>query len=255
MPQIDTEGISLRAIRYSETSQIVTLLTREAGMVRVMGKGTFKKRQGPLDLLQVYRILLITKPSGALATLCEWECIDPLPGVRKTFEHLLAAWYKAEIAGFLAPEGEAFRVVYETVRDSLEDLDRGADPATNTLLFAGRMLGLSGYQPALDGCGTCGKPVPLRGTIHYEGGHLICRSCPKENSQRYGGSALALVRSLLSSAAADSTSVRYPPHLVIRAQEFLDDQFREITERDLRTVRYWKQWGSARGKAERVKAL
>ena len=245
MPHLVTEGIPLRGIRYSETSQILTLLTREGGTVRAIAKGAHRKKGGPVDTLQVYRLTLITKGSGALATLCEWDCLDPLPGLRRDLNRLLAAWYKAEVAAFLAPEGAAATDVYDGVRESLADLDRGADPAMNTLLFSGRMLRLSGHQPALQHCGGCQRTVPLRGHVHYSGGTLLCHACRGEDARTYPGAAVALVGSLLEAAPRDSRTVRYPPHLVVQAQAFLDDQFREITEKDLRIVRYWKRWGSA----------
>lgn len=243
MPHIDTEGIPLRGIRYSETSQILTLLTRGHGAVRAIAKGAHRKKGGGVDLLRIYRVVLITKPSGALATLCEWECTDPLTLIRLELDRLLAAWYKTEVAEFLSPEGTMVGEIYEILRESLRELDDGAPVATNTLLFAGRMLRLSGYQPSLEKCGDCGKGVPLRGTVRYLGGTLLCDPCRGERAQSYPGAALALVRSLLASGTGDARSVRYPPHLLVGAQAFLDDRFREICERDLRTLRYWKRWG------------
>lgn len=244
MPHLKTEAIPLRVIRYSESSQILTLLSREAGTVSAIAKGAHRKRAGPLDLLQIYRTALITKRSGALATLCEWECLDPLYGIRRQLDRLFAAFFKAEVAGFLAPEGAAAEDVYDTVRDSLRDLARGADPAANTLLFSARMMHLSGYQPSLERCGGCGTDIPLRGTVHFGGGNLLCPSCRGEDARPYAGAAVALVRSLQGRAAAEARGARYPTRIARQAQGFLDDRFREITERDLRTVRYWRQWGS-----------
>jgi DNA repair protein RecO (recombination protein O) len=242
VPKIVTEAIPLRTVRYSETSQVVSLLTPEIGTVRAIAKGAFRRKGGALDPLRIYRVSVLTKISGALSTLTDWECRHPLPGLRRDLDRLLAACYKAEIAGYLAPEGVEASEVYPVVRESLVRLDAGAEPAVNTLLFSARMIRLSGFQPSLDVCGACGRAIPLRGQVACRGGTLICGRCPAEDARSYPGAALALLRSIRGSPREEA---RYPPHLVVQAQQFLDDRFREMTERELRTMRYWKVWGGA----------
>jgi DNA repair protein RecO (recombination protein O) len=246
VPRILTEAIPLRTVRYSETSQIVSLLTPEIGTTRAIAKGAFRRKGGALDPLRIYRTAILAKRSGALATLTDWECRHPLAGLRRDFDRLLAGCYKAEIAGYLTPEGLEAGEIYGVVRESLRHLDGGGDPAVNTLVFSVRMLSLSGFQPSLEGCGRCRRPVPLRGDVIYGEGTLVCRRCGVGQAATYPGAALALVASLSSRGGAEGVEdARFPRHLVIQAQQFLDDRFREMTERELRTMRYWVRWGTA----------
>lgn len=244
MTRIQTEAIPLRLVRYSDSSQVVSLLTEEAGAVRAIAKGAWTRKGGAVDHLRIYRATVSPRRSGALAHLNDWLCIEPLAGLRRSLELFIAGSYKIEIASFLAPEGMHGTGIYRIVRDSLVALDRGADPRANTLLFGVRMLALSGFQPSFEGCGRCGRPVPLRGRVVFGDGNLWCDRHRPQHAQIYAGAALALLQSIPVAGGPERNGSRYPPHLLAEAQEFLDDRFREMSERDLRTMRYWKRWGT-----------
>ena len=244
MSRIQTEAIPLRAIRYSDTSQVVTLITAEAGTVRAIAKGAWTRKGGAVDHLRIYRTTVALSRSGALASLTDWLCTEPLAGLRRDLDRFIAASYKVEIVSFLAPEGVPVEPIYRLLRASLVALGDGAEPAANTLIFAARMLALSGFQPSLAGCGECGREVPLRGQVVFGEGNLWCKAHRHPHSRTYAGAALALLQSIPPAGTPERGDSRYPEHLLAEAQEFLDDRFREMTERDLRTMRYWKKWGS-----------
>ncbi|MFQ5491439.1 MAG: DNA repair protein RecO [Phycisphaerae bacterium] len=88
MTSIRDQGIVLRRLDFSESSQVLVLLTRDHGKVRVIAKGikrSTKTRFGTaIDLLDVGQVVLSVRAprQEALATLTEWDQSRSLLGLR-----------------------------------------------------------------------------------------------------------------------------------------------------------------------------
>ncbi|MEZ0230471.1 MAG: DNA repair protein RecO, partial [Planctomycetota bacterium] len=85
-----TDALVLRAIDYSETSQVAWFFTREHGRVHVIAKGARRPRspfEGALEPLVRGEILFYRKKRNAtdeesLDLLKEFDPVDRFPGVR-----------------------------------------------------------------------------------------------------------------------------------------------------------------------------
>jgi len=78
-------GICLRTVDYSETSQVVSFLTRDTGVVNLMAKGTKRpksKSGGAIDLLAEGDVLFSRKNPDALGLLMEFsETVSRTPQI------------------------------------------------------------------------------------------------------------------------------------------------------------------------------
>ena len=77
VPQLRDIAVCVRHWDFSETSQTVSLLTREHGILRGLAKGSRRDKgdfSGGIDLLTCGEVIAIVKPSGAMATLT--QCIS-----------------------------------------------------------------------------------------------------------------------------------------------------------------------------------
>ena len=88
MAAITDQAICLRRLDYSETSQVLVVLTRGHGKQRLIAKGIKRARKGqtPLgvDLLEHGQATFVPRSSGseALAPLTEWKQHDHLGALR-----------------------------------------------------------------------------------------------------------------------------------------------------------------------------
>ena len=80
MPSFTDSAICIRKLDWSETSQIVVLITEGHGKVSATAKGakrqspsTLAKFSGGIELLTAGEAVLITKPTADLANLIEWD--------------------------------------------------------------------------------------------------------------------------------------------------------------------------------------
>src|SRR5262245_26494731 len=93
-------ALVLRVVEFSETSCVVTLLTREFGRIGALAKGARRAKNpfdSALDLLTLCRVLFLRKSSGGLDLLTEARLerrFRPPPG---DVARLYAGYYLAEL--------------------------------------------------------------------------------------------------------------------------------------------------------------
>src|SRR5205823_8176349 len=101
MPLLVSEAIILHAFDYLESSRIVRLVTRDAGMRSALAKGARKSRRrfgSGLDLFAQGTAFLHTKPGRDLDTLSGFEDVRPRTDIGSDLERFTGAETIAEIA-------------------------------------------------------------------------------------------------------------------------------------------------------------
>ncbi|MHC4839544.1 MAG: DNA repair protein RecO [Planctomycetota bacterium] len=151
-----TTALCIRKIDFSETSQILTLITEKLGTVGVIAKGAKRKKSatnGPLDLMCLYNVVLYDRSkNGSLGILAQAELLEFFPQVRDDYLRYYAAQQIREIllAVHVAPE-DGTAVLLATVR-AMRELQAGLMPEIVTSRFAWMLLGQFGVRPVVDQC-------------------------------------------------------------------------------------------------------
>ena len=103
MALISDSAVVLTRLDYSETSQVIVLLTRAHGKVRAIAKGikrgTKKRFAAGIDLLDVGQVVVSSRyeRGPGLATVTEWKQTRSLSGLREKLFRIQGAQYVAEI--------------------------------------------------------------------------------------------------------------------------------------------------------------
>ena len=206
MPLISDHAVVLRRLDYSETSQVLVVLTREHGKARAIAKGikrsTKTRFAAAIDLLDVGRLVLSRRPGGGdeLAILTEWKQTLVFSGLRQTLPRLHAAQYAAEVVTALTEDWDPHRGVYDGVIELFEQASALDDPLPALVAFVSRLLTEVGLTPRFDACVSCGKAsgqCSRERDVHFsslEGG-LLCRDCEaaRVEKRRVEPAALALL--------------------------------------------------------------
>ena len=211
-----TRAIALSTVDYSDTSQIVSFLTRDVGLLDGIAKGAHRTRnpfEGPFDLAVHYEIGFIARRSSGLAIITEAEVLDGFRGLRGSWSRHVAASQTIEFLRGVSVAGEPTPELFDLAVVILDGLSTAAESLLAWILlgFEARALRLLGFLADIDSCVMCGRPRPGAGAAFFSpiGGGLVCRGCRGGAAAASGriatlsGAAVAALRELCETDASE----------------------------------------------------
>lgn len=148
-------GINLKSSPLGESDRLLTVLTKEFGLLRVVAPGARKHKSslgGRSSLFVVNQLLLARGKS--LDKIIQAESVESYPGLSQDLAKLTAGQYLAELALYQAlsdqPQTELFHLLREHL-SRLEQFPAGATlPSLTHATF--HLLVLAGVAPQVQSC-------------------------------------------------------------------------------------------------------
>jgi len=229
MASIRDEGVCVRHWDFSETSQTVSLLTRDHGLLRGLAKGARREKgafSGGIELLTRGEVVAIVK-SSSMATLTAWDLQETFPGVRSSLGSFHAGMYMADLCGQLLREGDPHPGAFEGLIGALRSLrgEGASDPAL--LVFQWSLLAECGYEPELTRDvrrGTALGAAPTYAFAPGLGGLITDADAGGVHAWRVRSETVELLRATARSGPPGSS----PAEAIGRANRLLATYVREI---------------------------
>lgn len=185
MSLITTDAIVLHAVPYLESSRIVRLATREAGVLSVVARGarSSKKRFGSgLDLFAEGQAQIQTRPGRDLHTLVGFDATRSRPGLAADLGRFTAASALVECVMRVVHDEAAPRV-YRGVAAGLDAIAEAPADRTvaMTLGVLWRLVSDVGFMPTIERCAECLAEIPPETDARFShvAGGVLCVGCAK----------------------------------------------------------------------------
>ncbi len=180
--QMNTDGLVIKATDTGESDRVVTVLTKDFGIVRAFANGAKRMKsrsQSATQLLSYSRFSIYKSKESYI--IDEAQCIEVFFKLREDIERLSLAQYFCELAGELTPEMDYTEDYLKLMLNSLHYLANGNRPQLLLkALTELRMLCLAGYMPDLTACSICGKFEDSLMFFDEENSQIFCSDCSKQ---------------------------------------------------------------------------
>ncbi len=179
------QAVCIRTVDYSETSQIVTLFTKDTGKLTAIAKGSKRTKSafdGPIEILSRGKIVYVGSNKEAMATLTEFQQQLPFRFPSRNLYTLNCSLLAAELLNNLTDDYDPHPLLFEAFIQFLEHLDESEDTLALLILFEFSLLKEIGLIPVFDHCPNCKTRYERRATsgsyyFSSEVNGLICRDC------------------------------------------------------------------------------
>jgi DNA repair protein RecO (recombination protein O) len=187
MPSVSTSAIVLSSLRYSETSKIVRLATREHGVQSAIAKGALRPRSrfgAALQLLSEGQAQLLMKEHRELHVLAAFDLKRLHVGLAANLERYAAACALSEVMLHFAPP-DPHPESFDLLRHGLQELETVADSSVEPLgfRFLWCLVSVLGFEPSVEVCVVDGTALPPEGPLPFStrDGGALCAVCATQH--------------------------------------------------------------------------
>jgi DNA repair protein RecO (recombination protein O) len=183
MPLVSTSAIVLSALRYSETSKILRLATREHGVQSAIAKGALRPKSrfgAALQVLSEGQAQLVLKEHRELHLLTAFDLRRLHVGLATDLERYASACALAEVMIRFAP-ADPHPESFDLLQRALGELESAPTPEVEAMGFRvlWQLVSVLGFEPSLDACVVDGTPLALSGPLPFStrDGGALCPDC------------------------------------------------------------------------------
>jgi len=211
-----TRAVVSKTMKMSNSSKLVSLITENHGLVKVMAKGARRPRSkfgAALEPITLINSIYYYRDTREIQNLSNADIIEPYTGLKSDLKILSVASGIIEIAQSQTAHEDPKAGTFYLVVDSLNGLETSSpkDAEKHLWRFVLRILDTAGYRPALDRCVMCGKkPKGKSVFFSFADGGLTC-SCT-DRGDKFGfmvsPGALMVMKNLMTEKIEDLPRLR-----------------------------------------------
>jgi DNA repair protein RecO (recombination protein O) len=189
-----TDAVILKAMKYRETSKIVTLYTRQFGKISAVAKGArgVKSKFGAaLEPMSYVSVVLYRKENRALQYITQCDIIKPFLDLFNKIEKMSVGMCVVELMDAVMHNEEENPPMFRLLVETLDAVDSSRKNVQNLFLFFEiHLASLLGFKPNFANCIMCGERLSAEAAsdfsvvIDLSQGGGICANCARGDSDR-----------------------------------------------------------------------
>ena len=238
-----TDGIVIKEGATGEQDRIVTVLTRDRGVIKAFANGARNPKNKNVSStgLLCYSDFLINKTQKGIYIIREATAREVFFSLRGDIVRLSLAQYFAELTYELAPREEDSSEYLSLLLNSVYLLTKGEK---NLRLIKAvlemRMLSIAGYMPSVVACGNCGCFESEVMFFSEFTGELFCAGCkPLEITRKLPLGVVTAIRHICFSDSNKIFSFSLPDESITLLSGVTEKYLRNITSRRYKTLDFF----------------
>ncbi|MCC7117927.1 MAG: DNA repair protein RecO [Anaerolineales bacterium] len=239
-------AVVLRHGDWGEADRLLTLYTREQGLLRALAKGARKVTSRKAGHLQPFTQISVQLAKGRdLLIVTQVETVNAFLALHDDLAKISYAAYAAELLLRFSYEEEGGNpTVFKLLTDTLSRLEKESDSWLALRYYEMRLLDAVGFRPQLFACANCGREIlPEDQFFSFTAGGAICSRCGDgvPNLLRISLEALKYLRHFQRSTYREAARARPNFEVQKEAEQLMQSYFTHLLERQLNTPNFIKQ--------------
>lgn len=243
-----TDGIVIREQMTGEQDRLVTILTREKGIIKgfVNGGRNPKNKNVSATGLLCYSEFSIEKTKKDVYVIKEATAKQVFFSLRENIVSLSLAQYFAELTYELAPREENSAEFLSLLLNAVYLVTEcKKDFSLIKAVTELRMLCLAGYMPSIVSCKNCGQYESENMYFDLYTGELFCEECNLRNSlEKLSLSVVSAMRFISFSDPGKIFSFSLPKDDLDNLSWITERYLKNITNRKYKTLEFYKMMTS-----------
>ncbi len=222
------EGIVISETPYGETSKIINLLTKEYGIIGIIGKGanSLKSPLRAVTLKYTYGFFHIYYKENKLSILKEVDVIDDLKTIKNDIILISYLSYLVDLAYQVSKQSSELGI-YEILIAGIKKINQGMNPLVITNIIELKLLPFLGVGLELDKCIICGTKNNIL-TIDADKGGYVCQKC-YTNEVLVSNKTLKLIRLYYYVELDSITELKISKEVIDEINRFIDRYYERYT--------------------------
>jgi DNA repair protein RecO (recombination protein O) len=171
-----TDAIILRRTDFGEADRLITVFTPDRGKLRLLAKGvrkTTSRKAGHVELFMLTDLLVAHGHTWDI--ISQAQIVEAYRELREDLDKTGHAYYLAELIDRFTEDHDPNSPLFELLVLTLARLSHLDDPFIPLRYFELHLLSLTGFQPQLHFCVTCGEALePVTNFFHLVDGGALC---------------------------------------------------------------------------------
>lgn len=233
-------AVVLRHTDWGEADRLLTLYTRDQGIVRALAKGARKVTSRKAGHLQPFTHITVQLAKGRdLLIVTQVETVNAFLPLHDDLVKTGYAAYVVELLLRFSYEGEgADPSIFRLLVDTLDRIEKEEDAWMATRYYEVRLLDAVGFRPQLFECVNCGREIMAEDQFFsFTSGGVICPRCGEgiPNLTKISLEALKYLRHFQRSSYKEASRARPGPDVQKEAEMLMQGYFTHLLERTLNT--------------------
>ena len=239
--QYKVEALVLGARSWGEADKMMTLFTREHGMVTAVAFGCRRPKSPLAAGMQMFTHAEVQLAEGKrMDTVKQCAILHRYKRLSEDFMAMAYGSFVAEVAREFLPEHAAEPEAFALLLDVFASFEV-RNPRIVALAAAWQVLACSGLQLRLGHCVHCGREIAGEAFLHIREGGVLCKDCRLPDAKKLAGEGLGFLRSLLDLDWKHSEGIRVQRESLLMAEQVLLAYLQEMLGRPLKSLAFIRQ--------------
>ena len=243
MAGVKTQGIVIKQSDFGESNRIITIFTREFGIIKavVYGAKSIKSKKGAACQFLTYADFVLSSKNSDLMTVQSVDVIESFYPLREDIEKLSLCVYFADLTYALLNQNSADEAVLSLFLNTVYALCyRDFSQKIIKAVFEMRITSLAGYMPNISECCVCASKENFLAFSESFGG-IVCKNCVHKGDIIITPDVYKAISYIIKSETKRMFSFTISDEVLEKVCEICEKYVMAHTERSFSSLDYYKK--------------